>query len=199
MRSLLRSQLFLVLLWGLVMASLPYTTYKMLLFQRQAGSLLNAHTPALVYANIALVVLLVGVMGLLTAAHWQLRQRSASRVSNERPEPARQPPARQSPSRQSPSRSTPPPRTTASPAPEAAAATGLQLVEIGAESPLQSRLPIGAVVESVNGTPATSLAAAESVLKPGVNELDWRDDTGKRNMAYVMVRDGKLHAEFRPV
>ncbi|MGO1343739.1 MAG: hypothetical protein ACTHUO_05130 [Chromohalobacter japonicus] len=194
MRTLLRSQIFLIVLWGVVMASLPYTTYKMLLFQRQAGSLLNAHTPALVYANIALVLLLVGVMGLLTAAHWQLRQRSASRVSSERPEPARQ-----SPSRQSPSRSTPPPRTTASPAPEAATATGLQLVEIGAESPLQSRLPIGAVVESVNGTPATSLAAAESVLKPGVNELDWRDDTGKRNMAYVMVRDGKLHAEFRPV
>lgn len=189
MRSLLRSQLFLVLLWGLVMASLPYTTYKMLLFQRQAGSLLNAHTPALVYANIALVLLLVGVMGLLTAAHWQLRQRSASRVSSERPEPPRQPP----------SRSTPPPRPKTEAPVEAATATGLQLVEIGPESPLQSRLPIGAVVESVNGTPATSLAAAESVLKPGVNELNWLDDAGKRNMAYVMVRDGKLHAEFRPV
>lgn len=97
MRTLLRSQIFLIVLWGVVMASLPYTTYKMLLFQRQAGSLLNAHTPALVYANIALVLLLVGVMGLLTAAHWQLRQRSASRVSSERPEPARQSPARQSP------------------------------------------------------------------------------------------------------
>lgn len=194
MRTLLRSQIFLIVLWGVVMATLPYTTYKILLFQRQAPSLLSAHFPALLVANIAMIVLLVGVMGLLTAAHWQLRQRSASRVSSERPEPARQ-----SPARQSPSRSTPPPRTTASPAPEAAAATGLQLVEIGPESPLQSRLPIGAVVESVNGTPATSLAAAESVLKPGVNELDWRDDTGKRNMAYVMVRDGKLHAEFRPV
>jgi hypothetical protein len=58
---------------------------------------------------------------------------------------------------------------------------------------------MGAIVVSVNGTSATSLEAAESVLKPGVNEIDWVDDAGKRNMAYVMVRDGKLHAEFRPV
>ncbi|MCT8469818.1 hypothetical protein KZO85_14610 [Chromohalobacter canadensis] len=189
MRTLLRSQVFLAVLWGAVMATLPYTTYKILLFQRQAPSLFSAHLPALLFANIAIIVLLVGTLLLVTSAHWQLRQPSASRVSSERPEPARQ----------APSRSTPPPRSRAEAPVEGAAATGLQLVEIGTESPLQSRLPIGAVVESVNGTPATSLAAAESVLKPGVNEIDWRDDTGKRNMAYVMVRDGKLHAEFRSV
>ncbi|WP_097024048.1 hypothetical protein [Chromohalobacter canadensis] len=184
MRTLLRSQVFLAVLWGAVMATLPYTTYKILLFQRQAPSLFSAHLPALLFANVAIIVLLVGTLLLVTSAHWQLRQRSASRVSSERSEPAR---------------STPPPRSKADPPVESAATTGLQLVEIGTESPLQSRLPIGAVVESVNGTPATSLAAAESVLKPGVNEIDWLDDTGKRNMAYVMVRDGKLHAEFRPV
>lgn len=191
MRTLLRSQIFLIVLWGVVMATLPYTTYKILLFQRQAPSLLSAHFPALLVANIAMIVLLVGLLLLITSAHSQLRQgRSRSRhETSSSPPSSPQPKARSSRS--------PRPRTEA-PA-EAATTTGLQLVEIGAESPLQSRLPIGAVVESVNGTPATSLAAAESVLKPGVNELDWRDDTGKRNMAYVMVRDGKLHAEFRPV
>lgn len=191
MRTLLRSQIFLIVLWGVVMATLPYTTYKILLFQRQAPSLLSAHFPALLVANIAMIVLLVGLLLLVTSAHLQLRQGR----SRGRPEaPPSTPPTSKPKSRSSRS---PRPRTE-SPV-ESAAATGLQLVEIGAESPLQSRLPIGAVVESVNGTPATSLAAAESVLKPGVNELDWRDDTGKRNMAYVMVRDGKLHAEFRPV
>lgn len=173
------------------MATLPYTTYKILLFQRQAPSLLSAHFPALLVANIAMIVLLVGLLLLVTSAHEQLRQGR----SRGRPEaPPSTPPTPKPKSRSSRS---PRPRTDARA--EAATATGLQLVEIEAESPLQSRLPIGAVVESVNGTPATSLAAAESVLKPGVNELDWLDDAGKRNMAYVMVHDGKLHAEFRPV
>ncbi|OLO12100.1 hypothetical protein BTW10_06170 [Chromohalobacter japonicus] len=191
MRTLLRSQIFLIVLWGVVMATLPYTTYKILLFQRQAPSLLSAHFPALLVANIAMIVLLVGLLLLVTSAHLQLRQGR----SRGRPEaPPSTPPTSKPKSRSSRS---PRPRTE-SPV-ESATATGLQLVEIGPESPLQSRLPIGAVVESVNGTPATSLAAAESVLKPGVNELDWLDDEGKRNMAYVMVRDGKLHAEFRPV
>lgn len=191
MRTLLRSQIFLIVLWGVVMATLPYTTYKILLFQRQAPSLLSAHFPALLVANIAMIVLLVGLLLLVTSAHLQLRQGR----SRGRPEaPPSTPPTPKPKSRSSRS---PRPRTDARA--EAATATGLQLVEIEAESPLQSRLPIGAVVESVNGTPATSLAAAESVLKPGVNELDWLDDAGKRNMAYVMVHDGKLHAEFRPV
>lgn len=191
MRTLLRSQIFLIVLWGVVMATLPYTTYKILLFQRQAPSLLSAHLPALLFANIAMIVLLVGLLLLITSAHSQLRQ-GRSRSRHEAPSSPRPTPKPKARSSRSSSPNTEPPV-------ESAAATGLQLVEIGAESPLQSRLPIGAVVESVNGTPATSLAAAESVLKPGVNELDWRDDTGKRNMAYVMVRDGKLHAEFRPV
>ncbi|GAB3349894.1 hypothetical protein ACFO0E_08270 [Chromohalobacter beijerinckii] len=191
MRTLLRSQIFLIVLWGVVMATLPYTTYKILLFQRQAPSLLSAHLPALLFANIAMIVLLVGLLLLITSAHSQLRQ-GRSRSRHEAPSSPRPTPKPKARSSRSSSPNTEPPA-------EAATATGLQLVEIGAESPLQSRLPIGAVVESVNGTPATSLAAAESVLKPGVNELDWRDDTGKRNMAYVMVRDGKLHAEFRPV
>lgn len=175
------------------MATLPYTTYKILLFQRQAPSLLSAHLPALLFANIAMIVLLVGILLLVTSAHLQLRQgrsRGRQEAPPSPPSPAPQPKAR-------PSRSPRPQK--AEEAPADPASTGLQLVEVGAESPLQSRLPLGAVVVSVNGTSATSLAEAESVLKPGVNELDWLDDAGKRNMAYVMVRDGKLHAEFRPV
>ncbi len=189
MRTLLRSQTFLIVLWGVVMTTLPYTTYKILLFQRQAPSLLGAHLPALLFANIAMIVLLVGTLLLVTSAHSQLRQdrsRSRHEASSSPPSPAPQSGARS-------------PRPKKAEAPAESAATGLKLVEIGAESPLQSRLPLGAVVVSVNGTSATSLAAAESVLKPGVNELDWLDDNGKRNMAYVMVRDSKLHAEFRPV
>ncbi|MCK0715634.1 hypothetical protein ACFO0U_00920 [Chromohalobacter sarecensis] len=192
MRTLLRSQIFLVVLWGAVMATLPYTTYKILLFQRQAPSLLSAHLPALLFANIAMIVLLVGILLLVTSAHWQLRQGRSRSQREAPPSPAPQPKARPSGS--------PRPKKEEAPAnPANPASTGLQLVDIGAESPLHSRLPLGAVVESVNGVPATSLAAAESVLKPGVNEIDWLDDAGKRNMAYVMVRDGKLHAEFRPV
>ncbi|MCK0744887.1 hypothetical protein [Chromohalobacter nigrandesensis] len=189
MRTLLRSQIFLVVIWVAVMATLPYTTYKILLFQRYAPSLLSAHLPALLFANIAMIVLLVGILLLVTSAHSQLRQGHSQSQREAPPSPAPQPKARPSGS----------PRPKKEEAPANPASTGLQLVDIGAESPLHSRLPLGAVVISVNGTAATSLAAAESVLKPGVNELDWLDETGKRNMAYVMVRDGKLHAEFRPV
>lgn len=188
MRTLLRSQLFLVSLWVTVMATLPYTTYKLLMLQREAPALLAEHVTALVVGNIVMTAILILMMLLVTAAHWQLRQRSVSRVRDERP----------SLGRPSPSRPKPSPRTSKS-SDATPASTGLQLVEVGAESPLQSRLPMGAIVVSVNGKSAMSLEAAESVLKPGVNEIDWVDDTGKRNMAYVMVRDGKLHAQFRPV
>lgn len=188
MRSLLRSQFFLVLLWIMVMATLPYTTYKLLMLQREAPALLAGHVTVLVIGNIVMTAILILMMLLVTAAHWQLRQRSVSRARSER-----SPPGRPAPSRPKPS------SRTSNPSEALPASTGLQLVEVGAESPLQSRLPMGAIVVSVNGTSATSLETAESVLKPGVNEIDWLDDAGKRNMAYVMVRDGKLRAEFRPV
>lgn len=199
MRAILRSQIVIVVLWIVVMATLPYTTYKLLMLQREAPSLLGEHMVALVIGNIAMTAILIVMLLLVTAAHSQLRQGRSQRRSEAPPSP---PPNRQPSARSA--RSPRPRESAGSPRPQGEAPadpanTGLQLVEVGADSPLQSRLPIGAVVISVNGTSATSLAAAESVLKPGVNELDWLDDAGKRNMAYVMVRDGKLHAEFRPV
>ncbi|MCI0508824.1 hypothetical protein C8E00_103165 [Chromohalobacter marismortui] len=192
MRAILRSQLFIVVLWGVVMATLPYTTYKMLLFQRQAPSLLSEHVVALMIGNIAMTVILIAMLLLVTSAHSHLRQ-GHSRPRGETPPSA--PPNRRpaASSAGSPRSKAPQEDATATPT------TGLQLVDVDADSPLQSRLPLGAVIISVNGTTATSLAAAESVLKPGVNELDWLDDAGKRNMAYVMVHDGKLHAELQPI